>query len=75
MPKLSFPPFYQLEEEDQLEIGALWISTLGFVAGFYDNGTFFDDYNLLEKNGTHLSRRGKGIFGNRLANLVCRALN
>ena len=33
MPKLSFPPFYQLEEGDQLETGALRVSTLGFVAG------------------------------------------
>ncbi|GAB0198251.1 mitochondrial enolase superfamily member 1 [Grus japonensis] len=33
--------------------------------GFYDNGTFFDDSNLLERDGIHLSRRGKGIFGSR----------
>jgi len=45
-----------------------WCCHEGF--GFYDNGTFFDDYNLLERDGTHLSRRGKGIFGSRLANLV-----
>ncbi|GAB0184010.1 hypothetical protein GRJ2_000866300 [Grus japonensis] len=43
--------------------------------GFYDNGTFFDDYNLLERDGIHLSRKGKEIFGSRLANLVRRALN
>jgi len=43
--------------------------------GFYVNGTFFNDYNLLERDGTHLSRRDKGIFGNKLANLVWRALN
>jgi len=43
--------------------------------GFYDDGTFFHDYNLLERDGTHLSRRGKGILGNRLASLVWRALN
>jgi len=42
---------------------------------FYDNGTFFNDYNLLERDGTHLSRRGKGIFGSRLPNLLWRALN
>ena len=41
----------------------------------HDNGTFFNDYNLLERDGIHLSRKGKGIFGNRLANLVWRALN
>jgi len=50
-----------------------WCRHEGF--GFHDNGIFFSDYNLLERDGTHLSRRGKGIFGNRLANLVCRALN
>ena len=33
MHKLSFPLFYQLQEGDQLETGALWVSTLGFVAG------------------------------------------
>ncbi|GAB0204056.1 hypothetical protein GRJ2_002871200 [Grus japonensis] len=48
-----------------------WCHHEGF--GFYDNGTFFD-YNLLERDGIHLSRRGKGIFGSRLANLVKQAL-
>jgi len=48
-----------------------WCHHEGF--GFYDNGTFFNDYNLLERDG--MSRKGKGIFGNRLANLVWRALN
>jgi len=42
--------------------------------GFYNNGTFFNDYNLLQRDGTHLSRKGKWIFGSRLANLVWRAL-
>ncbi|GAB0210389.1 hypothetical protein GRJ2_003504700 [Grus japonensis] len=51
----------------------VWCHREGF--GFYDNGTFYDDYNLLERDGIHLSRRGKGIFGSRLANLVKRALN
>ena len=37
-----------------------WCRHEGF--GVYDNGTFFNDYNLLERDGTHLSRRGKGIF-------------
>ena len=50
-----------------------WCRHEGF--GFYDNGTFFDDYSLLGRDGIHLSRRGKGIFGSRLANLVRRALN
>jgi len=45
------------------------------VFGFYDNGTFFKDYNLLERDGTHLSRKGKRIFGNRPVTLVWRALN
>jgi len=50
-----------------------WCRCEGF--GFYDSGTFFNDYNLSERDGTHLSRRGKGIFGNRLASLEWRALN
>jgi len=50
-----------------------WCCREGF--GFYHNATFFNDYNLLQKDRPHLSRRGKGIFGNRLANLVWRALN
>jgi len=81
VPKLSFPPFYQLQEGDQLETGALWVSTLGFVAGAavrvlgFMTETFFNDHNLLERDGTHLPRGGKGIFGSRLASLVWRALN
>jgi len=50
-----------------------WCHREGF--GFCDNGTFLNDNNLLERDGTHLSRKGKGIFGNMLANLVWRALN
>jgi len=41
---------------------------------FNDKGTFFNDYNLLGRDGIHLSRRGKGIFGSRLAKLVWGAL-
>jgi len=43
--------------------------------GFYDNGTFYEDYKLLERDGIPLSRRGRAIFVNRLANLVKHALN
>ncbi|KAK4816812.1 hypothetical protein QYF61_023499 [Mycteria americana] len=43
-----------------------WCRCEGF--GFYDNRTFFDDYNLLQRDGIHMSRRGKGIF-DRLDNL------
>jgi len=50
-----------------------WCLREGF--GFYDNGKFSNDYILLERDGTHLSRKGKGIFGNRLDNLLWRALN
>jgi len=42
-----------------------WCCCEGF--GFYDNGTFFNDYNLLERNEVPLSRKGQGTFGNRLA--------
>jgi len=45
------------------------------VFDFYDNGIFFNDYNLLERDGTHMSRKAKGIFVNRVASLVWRALN
>jgi len=37
--------------------------------------TMGHDYNLLGRDGTHLSRRGKRIFRSRLANLVPKALN
>jgi len=50
-----------------------WCRREGF--GIYDNGTYFNDYNLLERDGTHLSRRGKRIFCNRPASLLWRALN
>jgi len=50
-----------------------WCCHEGFV--FYDNGTSFSDYNLSERDWTHLSRKGKGVFDSRLANLVWRALN
>jgi len=33
VPRLSFPPFYQLEEGDQLETDTLWVPAPGFVAG------------------------------------------
>ena len=50
-----------------------WCHREGF--GFYDNGVFFNDNNMLGRDGIHLSKRGKGIFSSRLANLVRRALN
>lgn len=45
-----------------------WCLHEGF--GFYDNGRFFGDYSLLERDGIHLSRRDKGIFGSRQASFV-----
>uniref|UniRef100_A0A8C3IF96 SGNH hydrolase-type esterase domain-containing protein n=1 Tax=Chrysemys picta bellii TaxID=8478 RepID=A0A8C3IF96_CHRPI len=42
--------------------------------GFLDHGMLFEE-GLLGKDGVHLSRRGKTLFGHRLANLVMRALN
>lgn len=44
-----------------------WWQHKGF--GFY-NGNFYEDYNLLGRDGIYLSRRGTEIFGNRLTNLV-----
>lgn len=49
-----------------------WCQCKGF--GFYGNGTFYKDYNLLGEDGIHLSRRGRSIFCGRLANLVRWAL-
>jgi len=45
-----------------------WCCREGF--DFYDNRTFFSDYNLLGRDGIHLSRRGRGILGSRLCNMV-----
>jgi len=45
-----------------------WRQHKGF--GFYDNGIFYEDYNLVERDGIQLPRRGS-----RLANLVRQALN
>lgn len=45
-----------------------WCGVQGF--GFHDHGTLFDDSKLLERGGTYLTRKGKGISANRLANLV-----
>lgn len=44
-------------------------------SSFYDNGTFYEVYNLLEMEGVHLSSTGKAIFGSRLANLTRQTLN
>lgn len=47
-----------------------WSCREGF--GFYDNGSRFNDCRLIGRDGFHLSRRDKRIFGHRLANLVSR---
>lgn len=49
-----------------------WFCSEGL--GDYDNRIFFDEYSLLERNGIHLSRRVKGIFGSRLTSSVRWAL-
>uniref|UniRef100_A0A8C3H8J2 SGNH hydrolase-type esterase domain-containing protein n=1 Tax=Chrysemys picta bellii TaxID=8478 RepID=A0A8C3H8J2_CHRPI len=49
-----------------------WCCQEGF--GFLDHGMLFEE-GLLGRDGVHLSRRGKTLFGHRLANLVRRALN
>lgn len=43
--------------------------------GFYDKRTMFNDCNLLGNGGIHLSQKGKGICGSRLASSVKWALN
>ncbi|XP_010130394.1 PREDICTED: FERM, RhoGEF and pleckstrin domain-containing protein 2, partial [Buceros rhinoceros silvestris] len=45
-------------------------SIASLFSQFKSGGTFFDGYNLLVKDGIHLSEKGKGIFGSRLADLV-----
>uniref|UniRef100_A0A8C8RI01 C2H2-type domain-containing protein n=1 Tax=Pelusios castaneus TaxID=367368 RepID=A0A8C8RI01_9SAUR len=50
-----------------------WCYQEGF--GFLDHGMLFQEEGLLGRDGLHLSRKGKSIFGSRLANLVRRALN
>jgi len=51
----------------------VWCRHKGF--GLYDKGTFFNDHELLERDGIHPSGRGKGILGSRLVNLMGMALN
>ena len=46
----------------------VWCYGQGF--GFHGHGTLFDDFNLLGRDRNHLTRKGKGIFGNMLANVV-----
>lgn len=41
----------------------LWYQYEGF--GFYDSGTFYEDYNLLRRDEIHLCRRGRAVFGSR----------
>lgn len=43
--------------------------------GPYDHRKFFNCYSLSGKNGNHLSRRGKEIFGSRVATFMRWALN
>ncbi|KAM7138764.1 uncharacterized protein RBU57_016504 [Macrochelys suwanniensis] len=49
-----------------------WCRQEGF--GFLNHGMLIQE-GLLGRDGVHLSRRGKTLFGHRLANLVRRALN
>ena len=50
-----------------------WCHREGF--GFYDNWVFFNDDNMLGRDGVHLPKKGNRIFSSRLANLVRQALN
>ncbi|KAG6933402.1 hypothetical protein G0U57_019236 [Chelydra serpentina] len=50
-----------------------WCRREGF--GFFDHGMVFQEEGVLGRDGLHLTKRGKSIFGSRLANLVRRALN
>ncbi|KAM7151046.1 uncharacterized protein RBU57_013820 [Macrochelys suwanniensis] len=49
-----------------------WCRREGF--GFFDHGMVFQE-GVLGRDWLHLTKRGKSIFGSRLANLVRRALN
>lgn len=37
---------------------------------FYTNRIFYEDYNLLWRDGIHLSKRGWATSGSKLTNLV-----
>ncbi|XP_067418891.1 uncharacterized protein [Emydura macquarii macquarii] len=50
-----------------------WCRREGF--GFFDHGMLFQEEGLLGRDGIHLTKTGKSIFADRLANLVRRALN
>lgn len=43
--------------------------------GFYDHGTLFAEQHLLGRDGIHLTKQGKAIFSNGMADLIRRALN
>ncbi|MCQ4187457.1 SGNH/GDSL hydrolase family protein [Klebsiella pneumoniae] len=50
-----------------------WCYSQGF--GYLDHGACFEKPGLLGADGVHLTKRGKSVFGQRLARLVRRALN
>ena len=49
-----------------------WCHRQGF--GSYGHETLFEERGLLSKDGIHLTKWGKSVFANRLANQVRRAL-
>ena len=50
-----------------------WSRREGF--GFWDHGLRFLEDGLLAKDGLHLTRTGKNVFGHSMRNLIRRALN
>lgn len=43
--------------------------------GFYDHRTLFADQRLLGRDWIYLTKQGKAVFANRMADLVRRPLN
>lgn len=74
------PSVFPLREEDEAKNRCIKKSTSGSVAGavmrvlVYDKWTYFI-LSVSGRNGIHLPRRGKGIFGSGLAAVVRWALN
>lgn len=50
-----------------------WCHSQGF--GYIDHGIYFEKTGLLGTDGVHLSEKGGGIFGHRLAKLVIETSN
>lgn len=75
------PNYPSTAEQDLREDAALQVSTSSHRrcqhqgVHFYSHGILSEVGGLLGRDGIHLTKWSKGIFANRLANLVRRGLN